>query len=159
MNPTSNQITECDDKKQYPNARDCQHGQLRRSCPHCEYDRDMAEAQEKIDQLQRQNDELKAGLAKLVELITDAYRSYTDHEGDDVGAFRNIVSAVSHIVDYELEGISTQSLQHIEVAGIERLKFPTMLRKMWSGGEVQEWLKEQAEQLRQQSTNDRSDEK
>lgn len=25
-----------------------------------------------------------------------------------------------------------------------KLQFPTMLRKMWSGGDVQEWLDEQA---------------
>ncbi|WP_341232424.1 hypothetical protein [uncultured Methylophaga sp.] len=49
----------------YPNARDCQHGQLRRSCPHCEYERDMQEAHEKIGQLQRQNDELSEHFAKL----------------------------------------------------------------------------------------------
>lgn len=46
----------------YPNARDCQHGQLRRSCPHCEYDRDMAEANKKIAQLQQQITELEQQL-------------------------------------------------------------------------------------------------
>jgi hypothetical protein len=31
-----------------------------------------------------------------------------------------------------------------QAKGIESLKFPTMLRKMWSGGDVQKWILEQA---------------
>lgn len=35
--------------------------------------------------------------------------------------------------------------------GVEKLNFPVVLRKMWSGGEVQQWISEQANQLRNQS--------
>jgi hypothetical protein len=31
-----------------------------------------------------------------------------------------------------------------QVKGIKSLKFPTMLRKMWTGGDVQKWILEQA---------------
>jgi type II secretory pathway component PulF len=34
---------------------------------------------------------------------------------------------------------------------IENLKFPTMFRKMWSGSEVQAWLEEEANLIRQQA--------
>jgi hypothetical protein len=34
---------------------------------------------------------------------------------------------------------------------VENLKFPSMLRKMWSGGEVQEWLDNEARALKEQS--------
>lgn len=33
---------------------------------------------------------------------------------------------------------------------IERLRFPVQLRKMWSGGEVQNWLSERADIVRSQ---------
>lgn len=39
-------------------------------------------------------------------------------------------------------------LKHLQADAIEDLKFPTELRKMWSGSEVQQWLKEQACQKR-----------
>lgn len=32
---------------------------------------------------------------------------------------------------------------------IGELRFPVMLRQMWSGGQVQEWLKSEAERIRQ----------
>ena len=53
----------------YPNARDCQHGQLRRSCPHCEYDRDMAEADQTIQQLKTKLAESDARVVKYDELL------------------------------------------------------------------------------------------
>lgn len=32
---------------------------------------------------------------------------------------------------------------------IDQLQFPTVLRKMWSGSEVQQWLKDEADRMRQ----------
>lgn len=43
---------------------------------------------------------------------------------------------------------SDEMLRNIQADAIENLQFPTMLRKMWSGNEVQEWLKEQAKTKR-----------
>lgn len=38
-------------ERSYPNARDCEHGQLRRSCSHCEHDAEMSDANQTIAQL------------------------------------------------------------------------------------------------------------
>jgi hypothetical protein len=37
---------------------------------------------------------------------------------------------------------------HWQADAVSSLRFPTMLRKMWSGGEVQQWLEEQADEMR-----------
>lgn len=42
---------------------------------------------------------------------------------------------------------SRKTIAEHDAEVIERLRFPTMLRKMWSGTEVQQWLQEQADQL------------
>lgn len=39
-------------------------------------------------------------------------------------------------------------LKHLQADAVDNLKFPVELRKMWNGGEVQKWLKEQASQKR-----------
>lgn len=41
--------------------------------------------------------------------------------------------------------------KEVQAGTIEALHFPVELRKMWSGGEVQEWLAEQAKNLRNQN--------
>lgn len=48
-----------------------------------------------------------------------------------------------------LESEPVDALAEHDALVIENLKFPTMLRRMWSGGEVQAWLKEEANLLRQ----------
>jgi hypothetical protein len=45
--------------------------------------------------------------------------------------------------DELLKIIAKRDLEQ-QAKGIESLKFPTMLRKMWSGGDVQKWILEQA---------------
>jgi len=39
-------------------------------------------------------------------------------------------------------------LAELRASTVGDLRFPVMLRKMWSGGEVQAWLSEQADRLR-----------
>ncbi|SDZ96214.1 hypothetical protein [Marinobacterium iners] len=46
-----------------------------------------------------------------------------------------------------LSNSPVQNIAQHDAEVIEGLRFPTMLRKMWSGTEVQQWLKEQADQL------------
>ena len=46
--------------------------------------------------------------------------------------------------------VPEQCLREINARAVESLKFPTMFRKMWSGGEVQKWLQEEANLIRQQ---------
>lgn len=43
------------------------------------------------------------------------------------------------------------SLAHRDADTIASLSFPTMLRKMWSGGEVQQWINEQASEKSRQA--------
>ncbi len=50
-----------------------------------------------------------------------------------------------------LEESPTTPLARRDAEVIGSLSFPTMLRKMWSGGEVQQWLKEQAAEKRRQA--------
>jgi len=44
-----------------------------------------------------------------------------------------------------LDAAPETSFAELEAQVISGLRFPTMLRKMWSGGEVQAWLEEQAD--------------
>lgn len=46
--------------------------------------------------------------------------------------------------------------KEIQADAIESLNFPVMLRKMWSGSDVQEWLAQQAENARSQNGRRRS---
>jgi hypothetical protein len=55
----------------------------------------------------------------------------------------------------ELEGVREHSFKssrkiykQLQSDAVDNLKFPVELRKMWSGGDVQTWLAEQATQLR-----------
>ena len=48
-----------------------------------------------------------------------------------------------YISETEVEQLK-EAIKDIKVSAINDLKFPTMLRKMWSGGDVQEWLKNQS---------------
>lgn len=46
--------------------------------------------------------------------------------------------------------VNTDTTSH-DAKVIESLRFPAALRKMWSGGEVQQWLKQQADLIREQT--------
>ena len=50
-----------------------------------------------------------------------------------------------------LKATPTQCLAEIKAQAVEDLTFPVVLRKMWSSGEVHQWLKNEADQLRQQA--------
>lgn len=41
-----------------------------------------------------------------------------------------------------------QHLREVRAEAVSSLRFPVMLRRMWSGGEVQDWLKSEAERIR-----------
>lgn len=121
----------------------------------------------------------KYQLIKAIEIIQqDVHRKITERDAlaahveclSDAGnaldkAFGTIMPGVAHISlqDYGVlnAGMDWQkarlqapntSLVHHDADVIASLKFPTMLRKMWSGGEVQQWLHEQAEEKRRQAT-------
>jgi len=48
-----------------------------------------------------------------------------------------------------------RQLDELRACAVEELRFPVMLRKMWSGGEVQAWLSEQADRIRQRGEAER----
>lgn len=64
---------------------------------------------------------------------------------------RDQLKAVLHDVNTTDYRFSVEQLAEHDAQVIENLKFPTMLRRMWSGGEVQAWLKEEANLLRQKA--------
>ena len=54
----------------------------------------------------------------------------------------------------ELKKGGAEILTHIQADAIEELHFPALLRKMWSGHEVQEWLQSQANHKRYPNKRD-----
>lgn len=60
-------------------------------------------------------------------------------KGDPLG--RRFVPADKH----------EEALALLRSNAVSQLRFPVMLRKMWSGGEVQAWLEEQAERILQEA--------
>lgn len=89
---------------------------------------------------------LQAALAEAITEYQDAiaYKSeYLVEKHKDL----ETVAELREISDsYKLAG--KEVLKHLQADAIDSLKFPVELRKMWSGGEVQQWLEEQACQKR-----------
>ncbi|MCL7941174.1 hypothetical protein M8009_12850 [Halomonas sp. ATCH28] len=57
---------------------------------------------------------------------------------------------VGHLLD-EPDEIGNAALARRDSEVIASLRFPVMLRKMWSGGEVQQWLSERADEKRREA--------
>jgi len=57
---------------------------------------------------------------------------------------------LSHAETQSDKALAIRDLEQ-QAKGVESLRFPTMLRKMWAGGEIQEWLSDCAEGLREQA--------
>lgn len=104
-------------------------------------------AREAIENLSRQlcdmreeRDALAAhveGLTSVVEKLRTVAPEYLDR-----------LAADAYLV---LRNAPTASLARHDADLIGSLRFPTMLRKMWSGGDVQQWLDEQADEYRRQA--------
>jgi len=110
--------------------------------------RDYNVARCKFDSLSESIDIVKAerdALAAQNEMLQSELRYFID------GDFE-FNEGSEHLADYIVEVLAKtpqQCLAEIRAEAIASLRFPTMLRKMWAGGEIQEWLKEQAAKLRQ----------
>lgn len=72
----------------------------------------------------------------------------SNYKASDYQAFAKEV--VANIETLSKQTPST-SLALRDAATIHALSFPTMLRKMWSGGEVQQWIEEQASDKRREA--------
>lgn len=85
--------------------------------------------------------ELDALAAHVEQLNNEA--AMLDEIGHD-GVLGNLLQTLA-------DGPSTISLALRDAEVVASLRFPTMLRKIWYGGDVQAWLEEQAEELRRQA--------
>ena len=99
--------------------------------------------QARCDELERERDGLLAHLKLIDDNISDAMSScgMPLSEGQKMMRVSEIFIEQMPLV---LGGDVFKSLSQLKAETIASLKFPTMLRKMWSGKEVQEWINEQA---------------
>lgn len=99
-----------------------------------------------VKKLQDEVDSLKAYQADLIRELTSCQSVLfmLSRDGEVTPAYANDAKSV-------LERKPEASLSARDAEVIGKLRFPTMLRKMWSGGEVQKWLQEQADQVRYQA--------
>jgi hypothetical protein len=88
----------------------------------------------KVDTLHHENERLKAALNRFRELDV--------HDPDLADSL--------WAIQQEESPHDTSLLEH-DACVIEQMRFPTMLRKMWSGQEVQSWLQEQADEKRRKA--------
>jgi hypothetical protein len=86
-----------------------------------------------VDALHRENERLKAALNRFLEL--DIHDSEL---ADNLWCIQ------------QEEAPHDTNLHEHDAHVIEQLRFPTMLRKMWSGTEVQQWLLDEASRIRSQ---------
>ncbi|MGP9633740.1 hypothetical protein ACT3R7_11805 [Halomonas sp. AOP43-A1-21] len=125
-----------------------------------ELERQNAHLQKKVEatavdyhEIHEQHDQLKSlyfqrgqqieQLTAHIERIKAAWE-----ENADSSVCANLTDAMEPVLD---SSPSSTSLAHRDAETIASLAFPTMLRKMWSGGEVQQWLNEQALEKRRQA--------
>ncbi|MDX5979592.1 hypothetical protein [Vreelandella alkaliphila] len=94
----------------------------------------------RIAELEEREQALAAHVERLSELLKPL-------AGDNLAGAGEYVTKVV----YALWDSPKTSLAHRDADTIASLTFPTMLRKMWSGGEVQQWLNEQALEKRRQA--------
>lgn len=67
------------------------------------------------------------------------------------GEFESLSEALKQTPAQSLQLLTEQEREKIAHDAVSALKFPTMLRKMWSGGEIQQWLDEAAQQYAKRS--------
>ncbi|CBV42548.1 hypothetical protein [Halomonas elongata] len=102
---------------------------------YAELEQEKAELAEILDRTETERDALAARLDRVGNLVTQ--------DSESKGDFINRVRMA-------LEYATDTSLARRDAEVIGSLRFPTMLRRIWSGGDVQRWLNEQAEEkLRQ----------
>lgn len=101
----------------------------------------LLELEQERDALVAQNAEFKTALLRFAEIV-DAldHHTHPNIECDAVAADMRRVANDS----------ANASLARADADVVASLSFPTMLRKMWAGHEVQAWLNEQANRRRQQ---------
>lgn len=67
-------------------------------------------------------------------------------EADDQDSETLSIDAMQSLVE-AVETSPEIALAELKASTLRQLRFPTMLRKMWSGGEVQQWLCDEADRM------------
>lgn len=105
--------------------------------------------------LKKERDDLAARYTALADevrtLIQDSDGLAGYHLNGEVACWSEL--EVGHLLS-EPDAMGRAALSRREAEVIDSLSFPTMLRKMWSGGEVQQWLSERASEKRCQAEED-----
>lgn len=110
---------------------------------------EIAELKAERDELREQNAALAARNAELHDVagillcIDQCETCRVDGEFDR--------DAVKRVINREASASLARRDARLAYEAISAMTFPTMLRKMWSGGEVQVWLENEAEKHRQQA--------
>lgn len=103
---------------------------------------DRAAILQELEQVKAERDALAAHV--------DAACQITAHWIENEQTTANVWELARKIGRWSLSAPETSLALH-DAGVIASLRFPTMLRQMWSGGDVQRWLDEQAEEKRRQA--------
>jgi len=107
-------------------------------------------------QIVDERNRLKAQINGMKQAIDDLVRNSEGvaglHQNGDVAPWDELLTG-GRFDEWlcVLDDTPQQCLAAHDAEVIENLKFPTMFRKMWSGSEVQAWLEEEANLIRQQA--------
>lgn len=99
-----------------------------------------------LDDLAEYTNELAARCDQLREALNDLLNDCINFDG---GKLTDCIMAEA---SKALSRTPAASLAHIRAEVIESLQFPVFLRKMWTGNELQEWLKNAADVARQSAS-------
>lgn len=104
---------------------------------YAELEQEKAELAELLDRAETERDALAAHLER-----GNIIWSQWENRGPEGMAYKHLTNSLAEWFKYEPD----TSLARRDAEVIRSLRFPTMLRKVWSGGDVQRWLDEQAEE-------------
>lgn len=107
----------------HPNERDCEHGQHRKSCNICEYERDIAERDQRIAQLEQQADvdrsfieQYQRQVAELEQQLAMAHRMIECREANELNLEKQLVDARRDAERYKF--LRARDLDTIDIGGI-----------------------------------------
>ena len=111
---------------------------------------EMGQLQARNAELEQQNRELLAHVDRITyEISVIANESVGVvgwHLNGDIATWEElgVIALLTESPAQSLQLLTEKERENVAYEAVSTLKFPTMLRKMWSGGEVQEWLEEAA---------------
>lgn len=100
--------------------------------------------QKRIEDLETKLRDAEFQAHSLTAYLQEIHRNHEDASASELQEL-----ALEAISIHNAEARMQQRDLNIAYRTVAQLKFPTMLRKMWSGGEVQDWIDQYAEVLKQ----------